>query len=1043
MEGERKQVTVLFADVRGSMDLSEGVDPEEWHRVMDRFFQILVEGVHRFEGTVNQFTGDGIMALFGAPIAHEDHAQRACYTALHLRNELRLYADELKRTRGIGLAVRMGVHSGEVVVGKIGDDLRMDYTAHGHTVGLADRMQRLADPGTVYVSQDTAALVSGYMELRDLGAFELKGVREPVRVYELEGIGAIRTRLDVSRSRGFSRFVGRTDELATLESALDDTREGRGQVVSIVGDAGVGKSRICFEFVERARARGVEVHSAHAVPYGGALPFQPVMELLRSYFGVSDQDDPRDARKKIAGTLLLHDEVAKDTVPLVFEFLGVPDPERPAPELDPEVRQRRLYEVFTGICPCHKESTIILVEDLHWIDEGSQAFLTKLAAVVPGTRTLLLLNYRPGYEDRWVDEVDPDEIHLLPLGDEAIDELLTDLLGTDEGMQGLAARIREQASGNPFFVEEVVQSLVEAGSLEGARGTYRIVDRVEKLAIPATVQAVLAARIDRLDQRDKEVLQAAAVIGKEFPEELLNGVAGLPEADLSESLRVLEAGEFIFAERLYPTREYAFKHPLTQEVVYRSQLAERRAQIHASVARAIEGDCSVCQEDCAALVAHHWEAAGDAVNAARWSLVAGHRARTVHVTESLRHNRKALELLDSVPDSPETLTMAVTARMGVVGAAAFTPVSSEELNRIFEEGKALAQQSHDPKALAGLLSAYSAAQTSSGDADAALDHALEAVRLARESGDPQFEAELRMGTMFAYYGAGRLRDAVDYAAESYDRVKGQGAFASAEIGPDNLASRGFRAMLLTHMGRLEEAERDLLKVIQIAGEGGKSFSWMRGNLVDLAVFSGRTETALPQARLALEEAEQYASTYFVATAYRALGVAHGLNENWSEAIQALELSLNLIRETRSALHLEGSILATLADAYLATGEKDRARELSDEAVIVARDNHTRLYECRALITRAHVVRATEGPASAEAIYLLLDEASELIEETGAKSYAPFIRLERAELARVLGESEAYEAGLREVRDLFIEIGARRRAERIEGLIPTDALSSAP
>jgi tetratricopeptide (TPR) repeat protein len=370
-------------------------------------------------------------------------------------------------------------------------------------------------------------------------------------------------------------------------------------------------------------------------------------------------------------------------------------------------------------------------------------------------------------------------------------------------------------------------------------------------------------------------------------------------------------------------------------------------------------------------------------------------------------------------------------------------VSSEELERVFEEGKALAKQSHDPKALAELLSAYSAAQTSAGNADAALEHALEAVRLARESGDPQFETGLRLGTMFAYYGAGRLRDAVEYAAESYDRAKGEGAFRSDPIGPENLASRGFRAMLLTWMGHLEEAERDLQRVIQIGNELGKSFSWMRGNLVDLAALSGRNETALAQARMALEEAQQYGSTYFVATASRALGVAHSLNENWDEAIQALELSLNLIRETRSALQLEASILATLAEAYLATGEENRARELSEEAVNVARHNHTRLYECRALLTRAVVLRATEGPTSAETISALLDEATELIGETGANSYAPLVQLERAELARAVGDAETYERALREVHQLFVEIGAPLRAERIEKIVSAGAASPAP
>jgi class 3 adenylate cyclase len=326
LEGERKQVTVLFADVKGSMDLAEQVDLEEWHKIMDRFFAILSEGIHRFEGTINQFTGDGIMALFGAPIAHEDHARRACYGALYLRDELRRYADDLRRKSSVNFSVRMGMNSGEVVVGKIGDDLRMDYTAQGHTVGLAARMEQLAEAGRVYLTEETARLVSGFFRLRDLGPFDLKGVSAALRVYELEGVSALRTSIEVSRSRGFSRFVGRADEMAALEAALGRAVEGSGQVVGVVAHPGFGKSRLCFEFAERCRARGITVYEAHGVSHGKLIPFLPIVELFRAFFRISDQDGSEAAREKIAGRMLLLDEGLKDALPLVFDFLDVPVP---------------------------------------------------------------------------------------------------------------------------------------------------------------------------------------------------------------------------------------------------------------------------------------------------------------------------------------------------------------------------------------------------------------------------------------------------------------------------------------------------------------------------------------------------------------------------------------------------------------------------------------------------------------------------------------------------------------------------------------------
>src|SRR5436309_5369047 len=340
LEGERKHVTVLFADVKGSMDLAEQVDPEAWHRILDRFFQLLADGVHRFEGTVNQYTGDGIMALFGAPIALEDHAARACWAALHLGEGLRRYADELRIAQALNFSVRMGLNSGEVVVGRIGDDLRMDYTAIGHTVGLAQRMEQLADPGRVYLTEHTGALVAGYFRLRDLGAFDVRGVRERVGVYELEGTGALRTRLDLSRARGFSRFVGRADEMAALEAALARALEGDGHVVGVVADAGVGKSRLCFEFLERCRARGIVTYRASGVAYGKSVPLLPVLELQRDYYGITAADSAAIAREKIAGRLLLLDRAFDDVLPVVFDFLGVGDPEPPAPAIEPEARQR-------------------------------------------------------------------------------------------------------------------------------------------------------------------------------------------------------------------------------------------------------------------------------------------------------------------------------------------------------------------------------------------------------------------------------------------------------------------------------------------------------------------------------------------------------------------------------------------------------------------------------------------------------------------------------------------------------------------------------
>ncbi len=508
LEGERKQVTVLFADVKGSMELAEQLGPEQWHQILDRFFQILSDGVHRFEGTVNQYTGDGIMALFGAPIAHEDHAQRACYAALHLREEIAVYATEVKRQHGFGFSTRMGINSGEVIVGSIGDDLRMDYTAQGYTVGLAQRMESLAEPNSCFLTTATAALVSGYFALDDLGDFKIKGATAPVQVHRLSGLGTSRHRFDVSRNRGLSRFVGRATDLRTLEDALAQTAAGNGQVVGVVAEAGTGKSRLCFEFLEQCRARGLEVFEARAVAHGRNVPLLPILELFRAYFGITAQDDDRSAREKIAGRMVLLDQKFADALPLLFDFLGVADPQHPTPPIDPAGRQRQLMALMRQMIQSAAEGrpTITLIEDLHWIDPTSAEFLEQMVEAQAGSRRLLLVNFRPEYHAEWMQKSWYRQVPLTPLGLEAAAELLADLLGSDPSIAELAAPIHARTGGNPFFTEEVVQSLIESRQLQGERGAYRLVAKVEDLIVPPTVQALLAARIDRLSERDKQGL---------------------------------------------------------------------------------------------------------------------------------------------------------------------------------------------------------------------------------------------------------------------------------------------------------------------------------------------------------------------------------------------------------------------------------------------------------------------------------------------------------------------------------------------------------
>ena len=1044
LEGERKQVTVLFADVKGSMELAEQVDPEAWHRIMDRFFHLLADGVHRFEGTVVQFTGDGIMALFGAPIAHEDHAQRACWAALHLGEGLRRYADELRIAQALNFSVRMGLNSGEVVVGRIGDDLRMDYTAIGHTVGLAQRMEQLAAADRVYLTEHTARLVEGYFRLRDLGALAVKGASGTVRVFELEGAGALRTRLDASRARGFTRFVGRADEFAALEAALGRTVAGQGQVLGVVAEPGIGKSRLCWEFAQRARARGIPVYEGHGVAHGKAIPLLPVLELLRNVHGVTDHDSPQAAREKIAGKLLLLDEGLRDSLPFVFDLHGVPDPERPAPRMEPEARQRLLFAVVKRVVQARsrREPAVWLIEDLHWLDAASEAFIEMAVEATAGTRTLLLLNFRPEYHAAWMQRVHYQQLPLLPLGPEAAAELLRDLLGSAQALEPLSALIRERTAGNPFFAEEVVQALVESGAIGGERGAYNLLRPVDALAIPANVQAVLAGRIDRLAEREKRVLQTAAVIGREFAELVLARVGELPEAELSAALRALMASEFVYEEALYPDAVYAFKHPLTQEVAYGSQLGERRRQVHAAVARAVEAIYPTKLDEQAALLAHNWEEAGEALRATTWHRRAAEWLGVRDRREARRHWQRVRALLDTLPESPETLALGVLARDRILFHGTMLGTPEDEAARVFAEGLDLAARLPDPAPRIGFLMRYGVTRTLSGALEEARPLIEEAVRLADRSGDRLLRFQSRMAMVHPLINGGELNECLRILPELEALSRGDPEFAAAYYGFSPYGwTMGTLARALSPLGRPAEARRAYERALEIARARGDNelLCMIHGVALGVCEMLGDREAALDHARQGIELAD--ATGFLRGFARAGMGRALLMHGHGRQAVAFLEEALAIVRELRVGLIDEGWHLATLAEAYLLAGEVVRARETADLAVSVARRRGTRLHEIIAHLARAHVLLATDSATDAPAIAATLDDAAALVDATAARGWAPPIHAARARLARLRGDEATCARELELARRLCIEMGAPARAEQLTWELGSSAEST--
>src|SRR5215467_6611915 len=607
LEGERKQVTVLFADLKSSMELLADRDPEEARKILDPVLERMMEAVHRYEGTVNQVMGDGIMALFGAPLAREDHAVRACYAALRMQEAVKRHAEEVRRAHGMTVRIRVGINSGEVVVRAIGNDLHMDYTAVGQTTHLAARMEQLADPGSILVSPATFELAEGFVEVKSVGPVPVKGLPDSVEIYELTGAGTARSRLQATASRGLTRFVGRDPELAHLVRAQELARAGQGQVVALVGEAGVGKSRLFYEFTHSHRVQGWLVLQASAVSHGKTISYLPVIDLLKSYCKLEDRDDHRALREKVTGKLFTLDESLKPFLPAFLGLLEVPvdDPQWQA--LDPAQRRHRTLDANKRLLlrEAQTQPLVVVFEDLHWIDTETQALLDSLVESLPTARLLMLVNYRPEYQHSWGAKTYYSQLRLDALPAESAGELLENLVGSDPALAPLKTLLIARTAGNPLFLEESVRTLVETRALAGTRGAYRLAQPVEAIQVPATVQSILASRIDRLPLDEKRLLQSAAVIGKDVPFALLQGIAGLSDEDLRRGLDHLQAAEFLYETSLFPDLEYTFKHALTHDVAYGSLLQDRRRELHARVFETIEALYSDRVSEQIERLAHH------------------------------------------------------------------------------------------------------------------------------------------------------------------------------------------------------------------------------------------------------------------------------------------------------------------------------------------------------------------------------------------------------------------------------------------------------
>ena len=798
--------------------------------------------------------------------------------------------------------------------------------------------------------------------------------------------------------------------MSALDGAFARAGEGNGQVVGVVAGPGVGKSRLCHEFAERCRARGIEVFSCHGLAHAQSVPFVPTLEILRSMFGVTDGDDPVAARAAIEHTVVEFDGSLRDALPLLFDFLGVADPERPTPAMDPEARQRQLFGALNRLRRARSDRGVfvIVVEDLHWLDPGSEAFLENVVNAVPGTRLLVVTTFRPEYRAPWAHRSHYGQLPLSPLGDDASTALVGDLLGPHASLDGLAELVRDRCSGNPFFIQEVVQSLVEDGSLIGERGAHELVRTIGDVRIPATVQAVLTARIDRLSERDKALLQTAAVIGRQFSGPLAGRVAGLVDHELEAALRSLVEGEFIYETATYPEDEYAFKHALTEEVAYRSQLARHRARTHAAVARVLAELDAEKLDERASLIAHHHELGGELLDAARWNARAATWAGITQPVEATRRWRRVRALADQLEPSPEAVDLGLNARLQLLGLHWRLGAASEEGHisyedeaaQMFAEAEALAESAGQAGTRAFILIAYAGVQILSDAVEEGFERIQEATRLADETGDPTLRIVARILLDWGLFVLGRIREATDVTREMEAIIGGDNS-----VGRDVLIVSPYAycqmhlAQFAPHFGRLDEGLVALARAAELAAAEGdrESQAWAHRHWAIFADWSGADpDAAAAHAHLGLQWAEEAGGAWSRIYVREGVATSHAQRGEWDEAIAVTDEALAMARDRRIAVANIPLLLSIRARALIGQGNVGAGRVCAEEAVDAAGTVGTRFYEAQA---RHQLGRALLAERQPEPAKLELDQALAIVETFGISAYEPQLHVSLADVAR--------------------------------------------
>jgi len=992
---EFKQVTVLFADVVGSMDLAAVLGAERLREIMTALVERSTAVVQRYGGTVDKFTGDGIMAVFGAPIALEDHAVRACLTALDIQNETETLAAEIARSDGVTLKLRVGLNSGQVIVGEIGSG-NLGYTAIGEQVGMAQRMESVAPPGGVMLSESTGRLVDDAMELGEPQVVRIKGSDAVVTAQQLLRIGS-----QIGR-RSLTSLVGRRWEIAAIEAILDRSIDGHGSVISVVGPAGIGKSRIVAEATALAARSGVPVFSTYCESHASDIPFRAVSRLLRGAFGVDDEHaDDQAARAHLRSRLI---GVQPDDLLLLEDLLGIRDPAVSPPLIDPDARRRRLTALVNGVSLGRSTPAVYVIEDVHWIDEVSESLVTEFLTVIPQTRSLVLLTYRPEYRGALGRTLGAQLIALAPLNDSEATDLIAELLGPDPSVVGLTAQIADRAAGNPFFVQEIVRDLADRRVLRGERGAYRCSDPATVVSVPATLQAAIAARIDRLGEVAKQTLNAAAVIGMRFGPDLPAVLEG------DTALTELVQAELIDQVRFTPMAEYAFHNPLIRTVAYESQLRADRAVLHRRLADAIVQRDPGSADENAALIAEHLEAASDLAAAYEWHMRAGTWLTNRDLAAAHASWYRAQQVADQLPvDNPGRMAMRIAPRTLLTGGGWRVRGSGAEV--AFDELRELCELADDKRSLAIGMTGLVMKHALNSEYDKASDLASEQIGLLDSIDDPELTIGLSFAPIAAKYQAADGKEMLRLAQRVIELAGGDPTRGNLFFGSPLALAIMFRGGARSAFGIAgwKTDYRDAIAMARAADAVTLSVVVFYVYVVGIPYGVFRPDAAaLIDTKEALERAERSGDETALAVARSARGVvlAYRDEPECDEGVALLERVRDAILRERFSHPMTPYINIELARASARAGNLDQAIELC-RPYANSNQNEMSVFGLAVTVLVESLLRRG-GDADDEEVDQAIDDLAAYAATTRLVVYPLLVLRLRALIARARGDAAAYQ-----------------------------------